>query len=246
MQFLNDFKKRFHSGAIAKCWHACAPSFPLARTFYGVPVYMDFRDNVDDWTKSRAELEKREVALLDLAGRLKSGPVWDVGANIGLFSVRAAVNGISCVAFELSPKACRLMERTISRTRLPIQIVKRAFTLNPVSYIPPASAFAENALAVAPSGEGTLTSCGFEEAERLYGTPTLLKMDIEGGEKEFFDSAAFKEWILRRNVLWCVEVHRAKLGCSPEWTDVPHCTLDGEHVLYAPSEAALAEIVPSI
>lgn len=200
---------------------------------------MNLRDNIDDLTRQTSELEAREGCVLASPGAVE-GLVWDVGANVGLYSVRAAQLGRQCIAFEFAPKACAMQERTKRHNNLTFTIVNRAFTTEPIQYSAPASASSENALT--PSKDGAMTSITYLEAAEKFGLPALIKMDIEGGEQTFFQSSAFKQWLVQHQIAWLVEIHERQLGYIPEWDDVPHCTLRENHVLYAACEESLRQL----
>ncbi len=240
MQWLDRFKAHYHGSWAARLWYRCAPSVTVARRYFGMSLYMDLRDNVDDFTRSGRTLETREGAVCSAPGAV-DGAVWDVGANVGLFAARAAQLQRPCVAFEISPKACRLLERTRRRNALDFEIVNRAFTVEPVRYDPPRSSSAENNFT--PRPEGAIASCTYLEAARRYGLPALIKMDIEGGEESFFRSSGFKEWLRSHRIAWIVEVHDWKIGHVPEWADMPHRILHDRIFLYAPDERALDEML---
>lgn len=236
MKLIRKFKDHYHHSRLAAMWHRWAPSFTLGREFYGATVFMDLRDNIDDLTRSRSELENREECVL-ASPEAVEGAVWDVGANVGLYSIRAAQLGKPCIAFELSPKSCSLLQKTRDRNGLSFVVVNRAFTAEPIRYNPPISASAENILL--PSIDGELESITYLEAAAEFGLPAMIKMDIEGGEEAFFQSPTFRQWIVQNEIAWLVEVHPHRLGYMPEWPDVPHCDLRNNHVLYASRDEQL-------
>ena len=241
---LQHIKKHNPRGSVlATAWHRLAPPIAVGRKYYGVKVFMDLRDCVDDLTKSRSELESREKSVLSVLSAV-DGTIWDVGANIGLFAVRAALLDRRCIAFEQSEKACRLMERTRQGGRFSFEVVNRALTVDTVCYTPPASAYAGNQLDVLP--ESRMESLNYLEAAKVYGVPQLIKMDIEGGEAAFFRSEAFKSWVCQNDVAWLVELHTALLGYTPEWDDVPQAPIDSGHVLYASSTKRLEMLTEAV
>jgi len=242
MKIIESFKKRFHNTAVARLWHQYAPSLTVRKRFFDADVFMDFRDSIDYVSKTKSDLEYLEWPLMAFP-EIVDGHVWDVGANIGLFAVNAARAGRQCTAFEFSPKACDLMRRTKRVNDLDFKVVERPMTAMRLSYVPPSTAHPENALVRAD--ENRFFSLSFQEAERLYGTPKFIKMDIEGGEKGFFDSHEFKEWFSARGIVWYVEVHSEKLKATPEWHDIPHAELAPGHVLYCsdPAEVQRLSIV---
>jgi len=82
----------------------------------------------------------------------------------------------------------------------------------------------------------------FQEAERIFGTPKLIKMDIEGGEKDFFDSQDYKEWLIAHSIVWLVEIHFDKLKFTPEWHDVPHDEIRPGYFIYCNNPSELERI----
>lgn len=223
------FKNKFSRTWLSRAWHRYAPSFTVAKRFRGVRVFMDLRDNIDDVTRSRKELETRENGVLDIPIHI-DGDIWDVGANVGLFTVSASLAGHRCIAFELSPKAHRLLEKTKSSNQLGFELSAQPLSIDPIQYRAPTSSNAENSLVFDPQGD--LTSLTFREAVEKFGVPGLIKMDIEGGEIAFFESVEFKRFIQNHNTVWLVEIHANKIGHYPKWNDVPIWSFGGNHDLY--------------
>lgn len=237
MNYLEKFKHRFgHGGILSNMWHNYAPNIVLGRKFYDTTVYMDLADNIDDLTKTKYILENREKPVLDLP-KFIDGLIWDVGANVGLFSICSDIAKRECIAFEISPKACALMEKTKQKNKLSFRVVNNALSVHSQYYTPPQTSSAENKFIPAPSG--SKLSLSYIEAERIYGTPALIKMDIEGGEKDFFNSKSFKRWIIEKNIVWAVETHSSVIGYFPKWNDVPHIRLFNNIILYSSSEEKL-------
>lgn len=229
MKTIEYLKTRFYKTFLARWWHRYAPPFVIRKYYYGTKIFMNFRDNIYYVSMSTRELEQFEESVMSVL-EFSEGPIWDVGANVGLFSVRASLLELRCVAFELSPITCRLLRKTRQVNRLKFDLVEQPFTLTSRSYLPPKTASAENEVMFVDTGDyRTIT---YQEAHKLYGLPTLIKMDIEGGEAEFFDSIKFKKWLLDYSIAWLVEVHHEKLGFLPEWKDVPHAILKSNHYLY--------------
>ncbi len=236
MNLMNKFKERCYGTCLPRIWHCCVPPITLTKRYFDLPVCMDLRDNIDDLTRSTHGLMNREKLVLSVLDHVK-GLVWDVGANVGLFSVAAVLRNHPCVAFEFSPKACSLMRMTKDKNKLSFEIVNKAFTVKEQRYSVPTSSNAENRLLSDPDGE--MTSYTYLDAEKTYGIPTLIKMDIEGGEGEFFKSPDFKNWIVENGVVWLVEVHSQIMNCTPVWEDVPYCLLSQNHYLYCANSKIL-------
>lgn len=192
---------------------------------FGLTMFFDFRDNPVWWTKRREELEHTEK-VFELLTSFKKGTVWDVGANVGLFALRATSLGHRVVAFDISGKALDLLQRSAKTNGFTITTVKRAFSTHSFRYHEPRSADTENAISEVAAGE--CQSITFFEAERDYGRPTLLKMDIEGGELDFIKSLEFKQWILSNRIPWVVEFHSPKFK-ELLWQDCNFTLLDESH-----------------
>ncbi len=210
---------------LAACWRALAPTATVYRTVWGIRIFMDLRDNIDDFTRPRTQLETREAEMMRVLDNAL-GLVWDVGCNVGFFSARAATAGHPVVAFDLSPKSIGFLQRTASYNGMDITAVPLPLTPEATSYEPATSSHKGNRI---KSAEGACRSLGFREASTRYGVPSIIKMDIEGGEKDFFDSSNFKQWIIEHRITWMVEVHPEHVG-YPEWPDVPHAAFDANRV----------------
>lgn len=243
MKIIEKFKQKYCHTIPVKWWHQYAPSFTVSKKYHGAKVFLDFRDNIDDVTRSSKELENIE-GTVRLVPQYIDGLIWDVGAHIGLFTVRVSLMGRKCVAFEVSPKACQLIRKTRDYNHLDFEIVDRAMTVHPRKYIPPISASGENQVVF--SENGNVSSMGFQEAADTFGIPALIKMDVEGGEEEFFNSKEFKSWLCVHAITWLVEVHASKIGYLPRWDDVPCQIVDGNHYLYCPDENKLRRLTSAL
>jgi FkbM family methyltransferase len=158
------------------------------------------------------------------------GRIWDVGSNVGIFSLKAAQMGHAVVAFDISGKALRLLKRAADSNRFSVTAVPRAFSVETFSYRAPDSCMADNRVAAAGTEAPERSITYLEAAESLGGTPQLIKMDIEGGEEAFLDSADFRKWLLSNRIAWVVELHRPEF-VKKLWRDVPVRMLDAGHCL---------------
>lgn len=191
----------------ATLWRTLAPSFTISRNFYGLKTYFSFRDNAFYWTRPRKQLETIEPIFDALRGI--QGTVWDVGCNVGLFSLRAAQLGNKVIAFDISPMCIRLLARSAQANNLDITTVAQALGITEFNYIPPSGSHTENRLQAPTEGEGqsTLSSVTYRDMASRHGTPNLIKMDIEGAEAAFLADAAFKQWLIQNNIVWVLEIH---------------------------------------
>ena len=197
----------------SRLWFKCVPSFPIKRRAFGLICYFDSRDTVHYWLMSKGALESEKIVEVLGSG---SGLAWDVGCNIGIYSLLMASRGRPVVAFDLSQKAVDFVKKSAKANGFKnITAVARGLSVSPVKYSVPDTARLGNRI----EGEGECRALTFEEAAKLYGVPSLIKMDIEGHEEVFLKSPAFKEWMLRNRIKWVLEIH------DPEfkklfWADV--------------------------
>jgi len=219
----------------------CLPHIIVLRHIEGVRLYADLNDSIeslasrvtrfDDW-------EPRVKKVLDAW----AGPVWDVGCNIGSFSVSAVLKGHKVTAFDLSPKAAGLLSLTAIDNGLDIAVVPRPMTTHPIYYMPPGTSHSENAIELG----GDDMSISYSRAEAQHGTPKILKMDIEGGEGMFLNNACFKRWIVENEIVFMLEFHHFRIGKELLWDDVPHLDLYRgkrcSHVLYYHDAEMLSEV----
>jgi FkbM family methyltransferase len=232
-----------YGGRLARLWHRLAPSVTVSRRVLGMRLYFDSRDNISALVLPASVLETHEWPLLELPKHV-DGPVWDVGSNIGLLTLAAAARGRTVTAFDMSSRAAELLRRSRDANGFDFEVVARGFATTEMSYRAPATSYPGNRLSLSEAGaERTIT---YTEAEEQYGTPALVKMDIEGMEEDFFTSPGFKRWICDRNVVFFVEVHSALLGHTPTWEDVPHIDLEGGHFLYCADVALLDRLLASL
>lgn len=230
-QLLDNIRLRTKAGAwAAKVWQRYMLPLPMSKKFYGLKVYFNLRDGLFWLAVNPSEWEQNEHFGEMLAGI--KGPIWDVGCNIGLFSLLAASKGFDVVAFDVSPVATQLVEKSARANGLKLRTICHAFATERYTYVPPRTAHPQNA----PNQQGNrnlVDSITFSEAETKFGLPAFIKVDIEHNEVALLKSEAFKNWIKNNNICLLVELH------SPEysklvWSDVRHCIFDN-HVLFNPT-----------
>jgi FkbM family methyltransferase len=215
---------------LAKAWQRLAPSVTVTRRFYGVDICVDLRDHAIWWASSARRVETGEG--FDTMLRGVKGNVWDVGCNVGVFALYAASVGNKVTAFDISPKAIALVKKSAARNRLDVNIVSQAFAVRTFHYTPPSNADTRNRPA---EGDMTAqhTSITFQEAEKRFGTPAFIKLDVEYAEVEFLKSAEFRDWIRSKQIPLLVELHEPGFW-DLVWQDVPHLRFSESHVLFNP------------
>lgn len=138
--------------------------------------------------------------LADLQSELAPGDVfWDVGANVGVFTVVAAatVGSGTVVAFEPVPQNVRRLRANLSRNGLDAVVDERplAASAGPVtvelsSDLPGAQGNAIDAFQAADgrAASGTTLSLEATTGDRCgHPSPDVLKLDVEGAEYDVLD-----------------------------------------------------------
>lgn len=229
MNYLASLKAKYCHSWPATIWHYCAPHWTVSRRIGGQRLFFDLNDNIDDLT--RRDLLEREAALPFLTSCF-SGLVWDVGANIGQFAVPMSAHDNRVIAFDISPRCCELLERTARYNRLPITVVPRPLGITAFNFTPSSTARPTEHLQSSNTSNSTGLAITVQEAVDTFGLPQLVKMDIEGAEKDFFLSNAWKKWLCTNAIHWVVELHPERLDMSVVWNDLPMLQLDQHHFLF--------------
>lgn len=243
MSLIKTILGKLQAGSLAPLWHRFAPSITLFRRFKGLRLYFDSRDNAAALVIPTSMLEQREWPLLELP-KYVDGPIWDIGANVGYLTLAAASMGRVVTAFEISARAAELLAKSREANGLNFEVVPRGFALEEKGYNAPDTSHPGNQIEFSDGGSArTIT---YAEAEKNYGIPALIKMDIEGMEKGFFESSEFKKWIVEKEIIFVVEVHTSLLGFTPLWEDVPYVQLPSTHFLYYSDVARLNRLLEDL
>lgn len=194
----------------ATVWRNMAPPFTIYRSFYGLKAYFSFRDNAFYWLRTRKQLETIEPIFDVLQGKV--GTVWDVGCNVGLFSLRAAQLGNKVFSFDIAPQAIKILSLSARANNLDITTVTQALGVSTFLYRPPTGSHTENKLTTPQTGdkEATVSSVTYKEIAALHGAPNLIKMDIESAEEAFLKDLEFKRWLIENNITWVLEIHQPR------------------------------------
>ena len=131
------------------------------------------------------------------------GHVWDLGCNIGVYSIAAARAGCRVTAFDISNINVLCLAQTAIITGLPMTVVHSPVTTIPTRWTPSNTGHCEEKL----SEGGIYKSLTFLEAAEKFGKPDCIKMDIQGGEVEFLQSEAFHGWVHSNGIAVYLEVH---------------------------------------
>lgn len=169
-------------------------------------MFFNLRDNLFFLYSSRAKLENCE-GLSNIITRLpKHSVVWDVGCNVGIYSMHAARLGHQVFAFDLSPRAVSLLMRSARANGLTNVVgIARALTVTQKVYHAPSTACAGNSLREVSTGKDH--SMTWLRAVENFGVPNFIKLDIEGGETEFLNDPFFRAWVACNRIQMFVETH---------------------------------------
>jgi FkbM family methyltransferase len=133
---------------------------------------------------------KRDVGQVDpfllsmarqLAGR--EAIVWDIGANLGLFSFAAAALGSKVLAVEADTWLAHLLQRSVMLNKLPVTILPAAVTdtLGVSSLHVSSDGRASSSLAGSGAGQ-TVVTITLDWLLERFPPPQVLKIDVEGLE----------------------------------------------------------------
>jgi FkbM family methyltransferase len=166
----------------------------LPDSFGAYPIYVSPITGLRYW---RRDLRRVDPFLCALAERYvgRGETVWDVGANIGLFSFCSAARagaGGRVVAIEPDADMVRLLQRSIAANHLNVEVLPTAISdrVGFTRFQIASRARAANALA----GFGMPDQMGGVAESRIvptttldsllgeFGRPALIKIDIEGAE----------------------------------------------------------------
>jgi FkbM family methyltransferase len=158
-------------------------------TLNGMPWEADPSDWIDQQVIRNGTYEPEITELLaELCG---SGVLWDVGANVGVHAVSVAVRGGQVVAFEPTPSAVARLRTNadLNAARIDVRDIAladsrgfREFSI--------ATTSAHNSLTPWPTVSYEPLQVWCDTGDHLLSTglacPTVIKVDVEGGEASVF------------------------------------------------------------
>jgi FkbM family methyltransferase len=180
------------------------PDIVFWRTFQGLKVALSTRNSPwAYWPRNMDEATECE-GIGEILRELKPGVFWDVGCNIGCYSLYAAKLGWDVYSWDLGKRAIELLQISAERNHLKVVSNAKALTDKPIHYREVSSAYAGNRVKLDPQGPLSMT---WEKAADIYPVPKFLKMDIEGAEIDFLEDKEFRRWITDKRVTLAVELH---------------------------------------
>jgi len=209
-----SLSKLWAKSPLKKIYHALCPRFAVTKKIYGIKFKVNLNDHLQYIFLSDNVLEEGCYEIM----HKKWGKVWDIGSNFGLYSLPAAEAGNEVYAFDLSQKVINLLNRSAIKNNLTVTTIPIPITVNKTNYLQPKNSSCVNEIKSVDDQENTThQSLTYLEVEKKYGTPNLIKMDIEGGEKEFCESADFIKWINKNKISMLIELHN---NFKPDFTKI--------------------------
>ena len=154
----------------------------LPRDFGSAPMFVSPESALAFW---RRDLSKVDPFLLSMVRELVRPKmvVWDIGANVGLFSFAAASLGAQVVAVEADMWLANLMHRSALLNKLPVTVLPAAVSDHQ----------GISRLYLSEQGKASNSLCGDGIAQTVvvvtldslldhFAAPQVLKIDVEGME----------------------------------------------------------------
>jgi len=154
----------------------------LPPRFGGHRIFVSPESALGFWKR---DLAKVDPFLFSMANELvKPGMnIWDIGANVGLFSFAAAGLGASVVAVEADPWLVRLLERSVEMNGLSVNVIEAAIhdSCGTAEFHFSKEGRASNSLLGSGSSKMVRTIT-LDSLLNNFSAPDVIKIDIEGAE----------------------------------------------------------------
>jgi FkbM family methyltransferase len=154
----------------------------LPQHFGGVPLFVSPESALAYW---RRDLSRVDPFLLSMVRELVRPrmTVWDIGANVGLFSFAAAALGAQVLAVEADTWLANLIHRSALLNKLPVTVLPAAMSDHQ----------GISRLYLSKEGKASNSRCGNGIAQTVvaltldslldhFAAPQVLKIDVEGME----------------------------------------------------------------
>lgn len=154
----------------------------LPADFGNTPILVTPESALSFW---RRDVGQVDPFLLFMARQL-AGPetvVWDIGANVGLFSFAAAALGSTVLAVEPDIWLGQLLQRSVWLNRLPVTVLPAAVADSPGVSTLHFSEHGRASSSLAGPGAGqTVVTITLDWLLERFPPPQVLKIDVEGLE----------------------------------------------------------------
>lgn len=213
---------------LQKAYHWICPRIVVTKKLHGLWCRVNINDHLQ-WLLLPDErcIEPQTYTWINR----NWGTVWDIGSNFGFFALVAAKRGNQTIAFDLSPSALALLAESCKCNNVRVECVPRAVTVATRKYVAPRTGACTNAIVEGGESE----SLSYKEAARIWGVPRFIKMDIEGGEREFLESHDFLQWLIEQEITLCVELHNGYQISERQLPGLDVQGIDGNHCIVRPS-----------
>jgi FkbM family methyltransferase len=188
--------KRFVRQFLARSWRSAAPDVVVQRRLHNTLFSLSLRDHAL-WIFLGDSADAEQVPIPSF------GHVWDLGCNIGLYSVQAALAGCRVSAFDISSTNVLCVNQTAKLNALDIHAYLSPVTVEESHWTPARTGHTEEAM----TRGGALLSTTYLQASERCGVPSFIKFDIQGGEIEFLKSHAFRGWVHDNRISVYLEAH---------------------------------------
>ncbi len=183
----------------------------LPREFGRAPIFVTPESALGYW---RRDLGKVDPFLLSMARELvhPGMVVWDVGANVGLFSFAAAALGASVIAIEADLWLVQLLQRSSRLNHLPVTAVPAAATDRcgvTTLHLSEDGRSSNSVLGVGPVQ--SVVSITLDSLLNSFPVPSVIKIDVEGMEYGVLKGA--RTVLQAHPTLFCeVSQHHEEIG----------------------------------
>jgi len=173
----------------------------LPREFGGSPILVSPAAALRYWSR---DLNRVDPFLFRMVRELvrANNIVWDIGANVGLFSFAAAQVASRVIAVEPDPWLANLLQRSTTLNGLPVTVVPAAVSdcCGVTTLHVAERSRASNSLH-GPGRPLTVASVTLDSMLEQYPAPDVLKIDVEGWEHAVLTGAA--QVLAQGPVIWC-------------------------------------------
>jgi FkbM family methyltransferase len=173
----------------------------LPPEFARTPLFVSPSSALAYW---RRDIARADPFLLSMVRELvrPEMTVWDIGANVGLFSFAAASLGAQVLAVEADIWLANLINRSVRLNGLPVTVIAAAVSDRP--------GVSKLYLSDEGRASNSLNGCGFAQTVvtltldwllEQFAAPQVLKIDVEGMEYAVLKGA--RKVLQARPVIFC-------------------------------------------
>jgi FkbM family methyltransferase len=181
--------------------------------------------------------EPRLAEILSRAAGMKGACVWDVGANIGIFSLLCARQGAAVVALEPDGENLLRLRQHLAANEpwsAAVRVHAAAAGARPgIGTVVRTTSGAESRVVSASAGDEDAESpqCAVVTLDQLAETeprPSVVKVDVEGAEADVLAGAS--RLLRDGGARWIVEVHNAQADAAVRYVFAAsgYAIVDGE------------------